>query len=179
MVMAALALVLAALAIPRESWALTADGALMTNSAWATFSGSAGKDVWYRTSYLASASVLVCNPIVAFVKTATPSMAAPSNTVTFTMCAVNSSITTSAFNLVLTDRLPDNMAYIPPVSYMPAAGVFTATYATVLTGTWTAGEPGVGANNVPLAPAAYYLRWVANVTGPGKSSCVYYRVTVL
>lgn len=182
--LAALAFMLAALAMPRGAQALTADGALMTNSAWATFSGAAGLAVWYRTSYLASASVLVCNPVVAYRKTATPTMVAPTNTVTFTLCAINSSVTTSAFNLVLMDRLPDNMGYIPPWDggWSTGGGTWLASYATGLTATFCTPncQPGLGVNNTMAgAGGAYYLRWVVNVTGPGKSACVTYQASVL
>jgi uncharacterized repeat protein (TIGR01451 family) len=177
-------LALAAMALPRSASALTTDGAMMTNSAWATFSGVAGVGVWYRTSYLASSSVVVCNPIVAYVKTATPTMVMPTGTVTFTLCMVNSSITTSAFNMVITDKLPDNMGYLGAswtAVLTPPGGAWTATFATTMGGAWCVPncQPPAGSVNTTVAPGAYYLRWVITVTGPGKSACVSYGATVL
>ena len=171
---AVVAAMLAFVLMPHRAWAMTADGALMTNTAFATFSGIAGQAVSYRTSYLASSNVLICNPLIGYIKTATPTMAAPTATVTFTVCTINNSTTTSAFNVVLTDQIPGNMGSIAEVSKWPA-GTITTTYAAALAGPWTAGFPSV------VGQTSSFLRWTVGQinVGPGRSACITYTASVL
>ena len=161
---------------PGIAGAMTADGALMTNTAFATFSGIAGQSVSYRTSYLASSNVLICNPLINYIKTATPSMAAPTALVTFTVCTINDSTTTSAFNVVITDQIPGNMGFVSG-GLSPAntwGGVnWTVSNSVSLAGPWNAGMPAGGTVNS-------FLRWVMQINiGPGRSACVTYTASVL
>jgi len=173
---AAAAVVLALLAAPHRADAMTADGAIMTNTALATYTGIGGVGIVYRVSYLATASVLICNPLIVYVKTATPTMVAPTQTVVFTVCTINNSVTTSAFNITITDKIPDNMAFFSggtsPAWTYGGTG-WTVSYAATLAGPWTAGMPAVGTTN-------NFLRWVMRIdVGPGKSACVTYTASVL
>lgn len=174
--------VLAAVAVallfaPRPAAAMTADGALMTNTALATFGGLGGIGTMYRISYLASVNVLICNPIISYVKNATPTMVAPTETVTFTVCTMNNSITTSAFNVMITDQIPGNMAYVGGGTAV-APNIWGGTNwfaynSTTINGPWNAGMPAVGTSN-------NFLRWMMRINiGPGVSACVTYRATVL
>ena len=155
---------------------MTADGALMTNTAFATFSGIAGQAVSYKTSYLASANVLICNPLVVYFKTATPSMAAPTAVVTFSVCTLNNSTTTSAFNVSITDQIPGNMGFVAIVPagtfILPGTGTITPTNAASLAGPWAAGNPAGGSVNL-------FMRWTMSLVGIQKSACVTYTASIL
>jgi len=161
---------------PGSARALTADGAMMTNIAMATYSGLGGWGTKYTVSYTASAPVLICNPVVWYSKIATPSMAAPTATVTFTVCAANNSITTSALNVQITDQIPGNMAFTGLVNSWssPTWVPLTPFNGASVNGPWAAGYPAVGAQNS-------FLRWTfgASGIGPGKSGCVTYTASVL
>jgi len=157
---------------PVSARAMTADGALMTNTALATFSGLGGQTLMYRTSYLASVNVLICNPVILYVKTATPSMAAPTATVTFTVCTINNSITTSAFNIIITDQIPGNMGFIAETEKWPLP--VTSVWGPAVTGPWSAAV-------VPAGQTSSFLQWKFNQinVGPGRSACVTYTASVL
>ena len=153
-----------------EAMALTADGSLMTNTATATFTTISGAR--YEVSYLATDTVLICNPLVAYYKTATPTMTQQSGTVVFTLCVVNSSITTSALNLTIVDKLPDYMSYVNP-GYTEWPAGWQDSYAAAEVGPYTAGQPVNGSVN-PL-----YLHWSIQVIGPRRSGCITYTGRVL
>jgi uncharacterized repeat protein (TIGR01451 family) len=157
---------------PHPAPAMTADGALMTNTAFATFSGIAGQAVSYKTSYLASANVLICNPLILYVKTATPSMAAPTAVVTFTVCTINNSTTTSAFNVVITDQIPGNMAFIAEKEKWPLP--VTSVWGPSVSGPWSGAA-------VPAGQVSSFLQWQFSQinVGPGKSACVTYTASIL
>lgn len=157
--------------------AMTADGALITNVVTATYhsvSGTAQTGPNYTMSYLATATVLVSCPVIWVQKLANPTSAVPGGTVTFQVCIVNSSLQASAFNLAVTDQMPDNMAYLNPsyASWAPAGDtVFDSNSAT--TTTWSNGQPLNGQG------APYYLRWVLDKLAPQKSACVTFMTRVL
>lgn len=167
----ALMVAFALAAMPRGAAALTVDGSIMTNTALATFSGMAGIGTGYMVSYLATDRVLICNPVVAYKKTATPTLIFPTGTVVFSLCVVNNSITTSALNMVLSDKLPDNMTFVAQSLWTAPAPI--AAYSASMAGPWTTGTPVVGQGN-PL-----YLRWTFGLIGPRSSGCVDYQAVVL
>ena len=88
---------------------MTAEGALLTNIACATYSSSS--QVGFSVSYCSTVPVLVRNPHVCVGKSVTPTMEAPLGTVTYTICVVNDSMQ-SATAVTLKDRIPDNMAFL-------------------------------------------------------------------
>ena len=162
--------------VPHGAHALTADGAVMTNTAYATFSGIAGLSVGYRTTYNATERVLICNPIIHYSKVATPTMVIPTGTVVFTLCIINNSATTSAFNMVVSDKLPDNMSYAAPSLGTWPAPAPTMSWAAAMAGPWTNGaEPPNGQLN------PFFMRWTFPLIGPGpgRSACVQYTARVL
>ena len=172
--LAALAITAMTALFPAGAPALTADGCVMTSVANVTFCSIAGVFVGFKVSYGATAPVLICNPLVAYTKTATPTMSIPTGTVTFSLCIINNSSTTSAFNMVVSDKLPDNMSYVQP-SYGIWGGTATMTNAAVMAGPWSLGEPPDGQAN-PM-----YLRWTVEMIppGPGRSACVDFAARVL
>jgi hypothetical protein len=95
----------------------------------------------------------------------------------FVLCVINNSQTTSAFNMVVTDKLPDNMSYVnPSLAWWPAAPAPVASWAAGMAGPWT------GVADFPngqLNP--FYMRWTFPLIGPGpgRSACVAYTVRVL
>src|SRR6266496_3327318 len=97
---------------PRVSHAMAADGALITNVVSATFGGSGGPTIMYTVSYNATSNVLISCPIVSLAKVAIPTVQSVAGTVTFQIWVANTPTPASTFNVVITDMLPDNMAYV-------------------------------------------------------------------
>lgn len=177
---------------PRPVAAMTADGALITNTAsaswyfgigsvlsWgATTTGNLGGNSpalaaagGFSVSYVASANVLVNCPVIGIQKIGAPFSQAPGGTVSFTLCVVNTG-STSAFRLSITDRLPDNMETANPPAYASwGGGTWTSSYSSDNVG-YANGIPGNGQN------APYYLRWVVDPLGPQKSACVTYYTVI-
>ena len=108
---------------------------------------------------------------------ANPTVQASGGAVTFTLWVVNCSPTSSAWNILVTDRLPDNTYYDPGtfVSWPGNAtpGVWDPSYSSNNT-TWS----GVGQPALPQG-APYYLRYTLNILGPGKSAFASFQVVIL
>ena len=177
----------AVLAIAHTAQATTADGTLITNVACATFgtvatAGWPGSGQTLEVSYCATQTVLVATPSIALQKTAAPSIECSGGTITFCIWAVNTSSLTSAFDVVLVDRLPDNVAYLTGQNQWAtgtAGGTITYGYGAggaLPTYTWGNTEP---ANGGVQSGSLYYLRWVVNMIGPLKSAMVCYKVQIL
>jgi len=169
----------AVLLSPAKGWTMAADGALITNIVSATYHGAGGYPSSgnpyapkYTMSYLATATVLVSCPVVSITKRANTTVQAVAGTVTFEICAVNSSMNASAWNLVITDKLMDNMAYAPVWSSWAPAGTIITPSKSVDGITYTAPEPVFGAIN-PL-----WLRWSIDRLGPARSACVQFKAVV-
>ena len=155
--------------------ATTADGALITNVATATF--AAQYPGTFTISYGATATVLVANPCINLVKTVTPSVQAAGGTLTFRLWVVNCSPYASAFNVSIIDKLPDNVGFNTTIAtagntWTNGPGVWSPYDGTNGT-TWGAGEPAVG----QVTP--YYLRYILSLLGPAKSAYVQYGVNIL
>lgn len=170
----------AALLSPAKGWTMAADGALITNIVSATYHGAGGYPgaanpfaPKYTMSYNATATILVSCPVVAITKRASTTVQAVAGTVTFEICAVNSSLNASAWNLVITDKLMDNMSYAPlRTSWAPAGTTITPVSSTD-NAVWVGAEPANGTFN-PL-----WLRWTISPLGPGRSACVQFKAVVL
>jgi len=162
----------------RSALAATTDGTLITNAACGSFQSAQGMQFWI--SYCSTAWVIVSNPCVALNKRATPTVQSSGGTVTFELVAINCSCTTSSFNIIITDRLPDNMAYVGlgtphytwyglpapnPSWYQSSANTYAGPYGAAL--------PGPG----QLPP--YFLRFSLDWIGPCKSAAVAFIATVL
>jgi len=151
---------------------MTANGTLITNVASGSFQSASGT-LW-RISYAVTAWVMVQNPAISVWKMVTPSVQAAGGYVTFRVCAKNTSDTTSAFNVTLTDRLPDGMVYQGGYSEWATAGnAIVESWWNTATVSGTAGMPGVG-QGLPL-----YLRWTFPTLGPLASGCAEYLARVL
>lgn len=151
---------------------MTTDGTMITNVASSTYGTTSG--IGFNVTYSVTALTWVANPCLQLQKTGMPVSQASGNLVTYTIWVVNCSCTGSAFNLSITDRLPDNVGFGAGGSawnggsggtWFPANGSDNVT--------WGAGLPGAG----QVAP--YYLRFSLNLLGPCKSAMESYTVTVL
>jgi uncharacterized repeat protein (TIGR01451 family) len=160
--------------MPRVSFGMAADGALITNNVSATYGGSGGISIKYTVSYLATANVLVSCPVVSLAKVAIPTVQSAAGVVTFQIWVANTSMQASAFNVVISDKLPDNVTFLGPVTtwwngVAPATSASSSSNGTV----WAASAPLAGQG------ATYYLRWTLNQLAPGRSGFIQYTVTVL
>lgn len=158
----------------RTASAATTDGTLITNVACGTFLSSAG--MGFAISYCCTATVLVSNPCVALQKRATPTVQSSGGTVTFELIAINCSNSSSAFNIMVTDRLPDNMAYVTsanPAWYSGTGGPINSAFRSADNVSWSGGWPVLG----QVTP--YWLRWQLEFLGPGKSGGITFLATVL
>ena len=165
-----LALVVAVLG--RGVHAATADGTLITNVATATFSTPTGGP--FAVTFGATATVIVLSPCVALQKVADTTVQAAGGTVTYTLWVVNCSAAMSAFNILVTDKLPDNMAYDAPRGTFGNGGAWSSfESATGGPTTYVAGTPPAG----QVTP--YYLRFLLDILGPSKSAYVKYSAVIL
>jgi len=146
---------------------------MITNVASASFQTSGA----YRVviSYASSAYVYVQNPAIQLVKTSSVTMQAAGGDVVFRVCVRNTSTAVSSFNITLTDQLPSNMTYVNPsfAQWVNGTGTWTESYASVIGGPWTTGQPGNGQS------PPYFLRWTLSVLGMNASGCVSYTARVL
>ena len=163
---------------PGRTEAATADGTLITNVACATFSSAQTAGQGYAVSYCATATVLIQNPCVQLQKVANPTVQASGGSVTFTLWVVNCSATSSAWNVTVTDKMPDNTAY--------AGGTFLSWPGLSSGFSWL---PSYSTNNTtwsgtPLQPAdgtvvPLYLRYVLEALGPSRSAFARFSVEIL
>lgn len=167
---ALLALVLAPL---RYASAATMEGTLITNIASASMNSSAGAPA-FTVSYSSTATVLVRNPCINLVKNSNPTTQTAGGTVTFTLYVVNCSCWVSAHNVIITDRLPDNVNYSDNYGSWNGggAGIWTP-YSCSDNATWVNSQPVVGQG------APYYLRFVLDWLGPCKSAMAQFTANIL
>ena len=173
-----LAGLVAGLLTAERAYGLATSGVLLTNTVMFTFSTASNPAVPYILgTYLATGEVLVQNPLIVPIKTATPTLQAAGSEITFRVCVQNASATASAFNVMVNDRLPDNMEGAGVVTTYwnnsVPAGVWTETYSSVFPGPYAAGAPGAGQD------APYYMRWNLGWLGPMRSGCVEFRARIL
>jgi len=165
----------------RSASAATTDGTLITNVACGTFLSASG--MGFAISYCCTANVIVANPCVALQKRATPTVQSSGGVVTFELIAINCSCSSSAFNIMVTDRLPDNMAYFAgPVNAWngttgaPGPNPISTGYKSPdnLPSSWTVTWPAAAGQVAP-----YFLRWQLEFLGPCESSAISFQATVL
>lgn len=162
------------LGVGREACAATADGTLITNVASATFNTASLSP--YAVSYNATATVIIQNPCVTLIKTPDVTIQAAGGKVTYTLWVVNCSPVTSAFNITVTDKLPDNVAYDGPQGQWNGlgGGIWQRTSSsTGGSGTYGTGLPPAG----QVTP--YYLRFAIGALGPLQSAFIAYSVAIL
>lgn len=149
---------------PRHALSMAADGTLITNYCTATYGGPGGTQSYsplYTVSYLATQNVLVSCPVVSLMKVATPTIQSAAGIVTFQIWIANTSVQASAFNVVVSDMLPDNMTYANTLTFWwngTAPGVTNAVSANNTA--WQTGVPVVGQGS------PYYLRWTLDKLAP-------------
>ena len=153
----------------------TTDGSLLTNAVSATFSANTAGTVAYAVSYNSTATVIVRNPAIELTKVATPTTMSAGGEITFRVWAANTSLYSSAFDVVVIDRLPDNMEYVNPSfgQWVNGTGTWTAEYSSAYGAGYAAGQPGNGQD------APYYLRWTLNWLGPGRSGFIEFKARIL
>jgi len=171
---AALAAVWGLVLPPGEALAATADGTLITNVACATYMSASGQG--FTVSYCATQTVYVSSPCIALQKLANPTTQSSGGTVTFTIWTVNCSCTNSAFQINVTDRLPDNMTYSSNYTNWPGGPGTWTRFASSDNGAAMAWQLN-GPANAQGAP--YYLRYVLDLIGPCKSAFVQFTANVL
>jgi uncharacterized repeat protein (TIGR01451 family) len=172
--------------LPRPAAAMTADGALITNVASATLYWGSGSffpvrggvtSQGFTMSYRVTANVLVSCPFILPQKWVTPTTQAAGGTVTFTICVTNNSLLASAWGVILTDRLPDNMvaptAAPLSTSLLPPGTTLTSSYSSDNV-TYSGTGPAAAGQASP-----YYLRWAFDKIGPGRSACIYFQARVI
>ncbi len=155
--------------------AATVDGTIITNIACATYMGFAG-GLGFKVSYCATQTVLVANPCINLYKSSNPTQQSAGGTVTFTLYVVNCSCTVSAWNVTVTDRLPDNMSYNNPPAPAFWNGGSGGTWSPFMSSdnvTYAAGSPPAG----QVTP--YYLRFVLDRLGPCKSAMAQFTANIL
>jgi len=152
-----------------------ADCGMLTNFASVTYSNTAGDP--YEASYAVTAPFKVASPNLVISKYATPTIQGAGGTVFFCINFQNLSYCASAINVLVRDKVPDNMNFIVigPNYYAwtngPNNGTDADEYAAVSTGPWTPGEPAVAGN--------YWLRWSFPMLAPRESGVICFRATVL
>jgi len=155
--------------------ATTFDGTLLSNVACASYFSPTGFQ--YYVSYCATATVVVVNPCLQLSKLGTPTVVSSGGAVTWQIYVKNCSPTTSAYNVVMYDVIPDNMAY---VGSSLTANVFggspaptvKASYSLDAGVNWTAGQAPGGVTAL--------LRWgVTPMLAPNVSALITYQATVL
>jgi len=173
-----LAVAAMALLLAGSANAMTAAcGVVLTNVASATYSINFDRSAGVGANNNGTAMVVVANPVALLWKTASTTVQAPGGAVQFCISFDNQSDCTSAFNVVITDRVPDNMRFMS-VDLMndPWDGQIFNTWSTALTGQpWTAGNPPAGQGPV----GSVYLRWSLPMQGMWESGIVCYTVTIL
>jgi uncharacterized repeat protein (TIGR01451 family) len=156
---------------------LATSGVLLTNMVSFTYSNDFGGNRQIIGSYGATMAVLVQNPALSVSKYATPTLQASGSNVTFRVCVMNMSGTSSAFNVAVLDRLPDNMEWAGVATNMWSMGVPAGTWteqsSSVFPGPYAAFPPIVGQD------APYYMRWVLTTLGPNRSACVEFQAKIL
>lgn len=171
-----------------RAWGATAEGTLLTNVACATYGSGAGAG--YAVSFCTTATVLVVNPSVGVQKTASPTVACSGSTVTFCIWATNTSAMTSAFNVTVSDRMPDVFGYVLGGQSTWVAGTAGAAVTPGFSNAvglpqiycWpTTVNPMCNASGEPLngQGGPYYIRWAITVIGPGKSAMACFKAVVL
>lgn len=156
----------------REAAAGTADGTLITNVACATFSTASLSG--YAVSYCATATVIIQNPCVSLIKTPDVTIQAAGGTVTYTLWVVNCSPVTSAFNVTVTDKLPDNTTFDAARGNWGGLSGGTWYPSSSSNGTaWPGTYPNAGQGTT------YYLRFIMDTLGPSKSAFIKFSVAIL
>jgi uncharacterized repeat protein (TIGR01451 family) len=155
--------------------AATADGTLITNVASASYRNTGG--VYTPISYGATVTVIVATPSVMLRKVASPTLQASGGTVTFCISYSNSGGLASAFDVTITDAMPDNMKFAVGAGNWDTG---TSDGLGTVTGTWSTNGTTWGAGLPPNAQGGpVLLRWTIDVLSPKASGYACYTVSVM
>lgn len=167
------AAVVVALLAPLPAHAGVADCGLLTNFASVTYQNTAGDP--YSASYAVTFPIRVATPNLMVSKVASPTLQGAGGIVQFCISFQNLSFCASAIDVVVTDRVPDNMNFLPlgPNFYAWTNGPNNGTEQEQWNnaGTWTNGEPVTYAN--------FSLRWGYPRLAPRESGVICFRASVL
>ncbi len=162
-----------------NAFAFLDTGTLLTNSASASYQTNPPSSPAPAVTYSATAKILVANPAIFLWKDGSPTQvtASAGGTVDFVICFSNGGAN-SAFNLTITDKLPNNTFWWGSYSmwYTDLTGSaqtgVTTYYATAgANGPWFP-NPGMGAAQ-PL-----WVQWVIPNQGVGTSGCIRFTISV-
>ena len=163
-------------------------GTLLTNSASATYgAGTPGSYQQSSISYSATAKILVANPAVFLWKDIdgpTCVTQTAGGTIAFSICFSNGGAN-SAFNITVTDKLPNNTYWIGLVTYSSWYINLAGTGGTLTTYYGQTNAPNTGiyypvgaGQNMCVSSNCMYLQWVVPALGVGRSGCVSFTVSV-
>ncbi len=164
--------------VGREARATTVTGTLITNTVTATMTSVLGTPYearWAQPPGSATANVLVvAGPVITLLKLASPTEQISGGTVTYRLWVENISPTWSAFNITVTDFLPDNVSYSGnPDSWNGGSFGTWFSYVSADGVSYFGGSPTIGQT------APYYLRWILTQLGPNRSAFVEFTVNIL
>jgi uncharacterized repeat protein (TIGR01451 family) len=162
-------------ATERPARAMSADGMMITNFAAVTGywrSRGPAYEARYTLSYNATAPVRVTNPCTTVQKTVTPAYQTPGGTLTYSILVTSCAVSSTSWNVVAEDALPDNVAYNVPHGFWGSTSI-TPAWSTDGGTNWTSGSSPAAGQGVPLL-----LRWVFDHLAPDASAFVSYTVTI-
>jgi len=158
---------------PSFASAGVADCGMLTNFASVTFQSAGYTPV--EVSYAVTASIRIATPNLVISKVSTPTMQGAGGTVTFCISFQNISYCASAIDVIITDRVPDNMNFIMGApnytAWTNGPNNGTQVNQWLNAGVWTAGEPAI--------VGQYYLRWAFDQLAPRESGVICFRASVL
>lgn len=177
---AAAGAVLAAALAGQTARAMSTDGSLLTNIASVSYSSVAANNIGFYISYLVTAPVLVMVPGLALTKSSSPTITSSGNNVSFTIWVQSTSTSSSAFGVVITDKLPDNMTWNSTFNsgsnyfnFSLGNPAWFMAWSTNVGVSWTPGVPTIGQGG-PLL-----LKFTAPVLGPMYSGYISYGALTL
>ena len=159
----------------REATATTARGSLVTNIVSATF-GSIGGGT-FAVTYAVTTTFIVDGPDLWFWKDPDVWVQMPGGCVRFRLWVWNYSPIMTAYNITISDMIPENMIYSNP-SYTEwngdTGGTWYRGHSSNANGPWTtAAEPPDGQG------VDYYMKWVLTQLGTAQSAYVEFKACVL
>lgn len=175
----AVATAVAFMAVGRDAHAFLDTGTLLTNAASATYMGGGQAT---QVTYSATAKILVANPAVMMWKDCTPTYVGTAGGYVTCVITYSNGGANTAFNVVITDRLPYNGAWVDCTAanqsnYLTGAATSATLYYSIGNpyGPWTQGCPPAG---ITAQAPGVFLHWVATPLGIGRSGVITFVLNV-
>lgn len=170
----AVGLMLVFVILPAGARAATADGTIITNTVSATYSTTftPGPGSGYSVSYSATARVVAQDPCIDIKKYAEPPGQVVGEIATFRIWVINCSVSASAFNITVYDKLPLDTYYAQGYMSYPSAE-WTNAYNLDGGTIYIDGEMNAG-----LVTGLESVRYYLPRLGINKSAWVSYQVTI-